>query len=104
MDKVAGKENEFIPPYRVGDSLYVEIHSINPLAFDFLYGVYFQIARSGGFSELFAMPLTNSSTNIKSTNKNSITNVAGFFNVAAVSASGKRLTQQIANEAKLKVD
>ena len=52
------------------------------------------------FAELFAMPLTNSSTNLKSANKNSITNVAGFFNVAAVSASGKRLTQKIADAAK----
>jgi len=100
MDKVDGKENEFIPPYVVGDSLYVEIHSINPLAFDFLYGVYFQIARSGGFAELFAMPLTNSTTNLKSTDKNSITNVAGFFNVAAVSSRGKKLTQEMADEAK----
>ncbi len=104
MDKIDGKQNEFIPPYKVGDSLYVEIHSINPLAFDFLYGVYFQIARSGGFSELFAMPLTNSSTNLKSTDKNSITNVAGFFNVAAVSSRGLKLTQEIANEAKLNAD
>ena len=100
LDKIEGKQNEFIPPYIVGDSLSVEIHSINPLAFDFLYGVYFQIARSGGFAELFAMPLTNSTTNLKSTNKNSITNVAGFFNVAAVSASGKRLTQEMADVAK----
>ena len=100
MDKVEGKQNEFIPPYVVGDSLYVEIHSVNPLAFDFLFGVYFQIARSGGFAELFAMPLTNSSTNLKSTNKNSITNVAGFFNVAAVSSKGKKLTQKIADAVK----
>lgn len=100
LDKVNGKENEFLPPYSVGDSLYVEVHSINPLAFDFLYGVYFQIARSGGFAELFAMPLTNSSTNLTSTNKNSITNVAGFFNVAAVSSNGKKLTQELADEAK----
>jgi hypothetical protein len=100
MDKVDGKQNEFIPPYKVGDSLSVEIHSLNPLAFDFLYGVYFQIARTGGFAELFAMPLTNSSTNLKSTDKNSTTNVAGFFNVAAVSSGGKKLTQAMADEAK----
>jgi Domain of unknown function (DUF4249) len=100
FDKVSGKQNEFLPPYKVGDSLYVEVHSINPLAFDFLYGVYFQIARSGGFAELFALPLTNSSTNLKSTDKNSITNVAGFFNVAAVSSSGRKLTQELADEAK----
>ena len=104
MDKVDGKQNEFIPPYKVGDSLYVEIHSLNPLAYDFLYGVYFQIARSGGFSELFAMPLTNSSTNLKSTNKNSITNVAGFFNTAAVSSRGLRLTQEIADKSKRNAD
>ena len=100
LDKIEGKQNQFLPPYKVGDSLYVEIHSINPLAFDFLYGVYFQIARSGGFAELFAMPLTNSSTNLKSTNINSTTNVAGFFNVAAVSTSGRKLTQELADEAK----
>lgn len=104
LDKIDGKQNEFLPPYLVGDSLYVEIHSINPLAFDFLYGVYFQIARSGGFAELFANPLTNSSTNLKSTDKNSITNVAGFFNIAAVSSRGLKLTQEIANKAKLNAD
>lgn len=100
FDRIEGKQNEFIPPYRVGDSLSVEIHSLNPLAYDFLYGVYFQIARTGGFAELFAMPLTNSSTNLVSTNKNSITNVAGFFNVAAVSSRGMKLTKEIADEAK----
>ena len=100
LDKIEGKQNEFFPPYVVGDSLYVEIHSINPLAFDFLYGVYFQITRSGGFQELFAMPLTNSSTNLKSRDKNSITNVAGFFNVAAVSSRGRKLTQKMADAAK----
>ena len=42
LDKVNGTKNEFIPPYIVGDSLYVEIHSVNPLAFDFLFGVYFR--------------------------------------------------------------
>jgi hypothetical protein len=100
LDKTSEKNNEFLPPYLVGDSVYVEIHSLDPLAFDFLYGVYFQITRPGGFAELFSVPLSNSPTNLKSTDPTSITNVAGFFNVAAVSSGGRRLTQEIADEAK----
>lgn len=100
LDKIEKDKNEFLPPYLLGDSLYVEIHSLDPLAFDFLFGVYFQITRPGGFAELFSQPLSNVSTNLKSTNENSITNVAGFFNVAAVSSRGLRLTQEIADEAK----
>lgn len=49
-------EGEFLPPYVVGDSLYVEIHSLDPLAFDFLYGVSLQINRPGGFTEFFSPP------------------------------------------------
>ena len=94
------KENEFLPPYNVGDSLYVEIHSLDPLAYDFLFGVYYQISRPGGFAELFSTPLANSITNIKAKDENSTTDVAGFFNVAAVSSRGQKLTQEIADQAK----
>jgi hypothetical protein len=97
MDENPETKNVFLPPYRVGDSVYVEIHSIDPSAFEFLWGVYFQINRPGGFAELFSMPLANSATNITSTRENSITNVAGFFNVAAVSYKGRRLTQEMAD-------
>jgi hypothetical protein len=97
MDKNPDKKNEFLPPYLAGDSVYVEIHSIDPSAFEFLWGLYFQINRPGGFAELFSMPLANSGTHIRSTNGNSVTNVAGFFNVAAVSSKGRRLTQEMAN-------
>lgn len=100
LDEIPEKQNEFFPPYEVGDSVHVEIHSIDPLAYDFLFGLYFQINRPGGFAELFSMPLANSITNLKSTDKNSITNIAGFFNVASVSSRGQRLTQEIADEAK----
>lgn len=100
LDKVPGKPNEFKPPYLVGDSISVEIHSITPIAFDFLYGLYFQIGRTGGFSELFSMPLANVITNITPASKTSTTPVAGFFNVAAVSSSGLKLTSQLAEEAK----
>ena len=99
LDQNPDKDNEFLPPYMPGDSLYVEIHSIDHAAYDFLFGVYFHINRPGGFAELFAQPLANAITNLKSTDGNSTTRVAGFLNVAAVSSRGQRLTQEIADEA-----
>jgi hypothetical protein len=101
LDEIKSKKGTFSPPYLVGDSVHVEIHSIDPLAFEFLFGLYFQINRPGGFAELFAMPPSNSKTNIVSANKKSTTNVAGFFNVASVSSGGKKLTKEIADKAKL---
>lgn len=101
LDRHPENNNEFIPPYLVGDSLSVEIHSLDPLAFDFLFGVYFHINRPGGFAELFSFPLANATTNLKNTDPTSTIPVAGFFNVAAVSARGSKLTQQTAEEAKL---
>lgn len=100
FDEAPGKKNEFIPPYQVGDSVHVEIHSIDPQAFDFLFQLYFQINRPGGFAELFAMPLANSPTNLKSTNTNSTTNIGGFFNVAAISSRGQLLTEELAQKAR----
>lgn len=100
LDQSPEKDIGIVPPYVVGDSVYVEIHSVNHLAFDFLFGLYFQINRPGGFAEIFSMPLANTITNLKSTNENSTTGIAGFFNVAAVSSKGTRLTQQIADEAR----
>ena len=94
--------SESQPPYVVGDSLYVEIHSIDRAAYDFLYALYFQINRMGGFGEIFSSPLSNVSTNIVSTDPGSKTNVAGFFNMSAVSASGRRLTSTVAEQAKTK--
>lgn len=60
LDKANDNDTQFIPPYQVGDSITVEIHSLDHAAFDFLIGVYFNINRPGGFGELFAFPLTNS--------------------------------------------
>jgi hypothetical protein len=79
-------------PYWPGDSVYVEIHSISLAAFNFLNEVVVQTDRPGGFSELFARPLANVSTNIKSVNSNGTTAV-GFFNVGAVSGLGKKFTK-----------
>jgi hypothetical protein len=101
LEEMPDKKNFFYPPYTVGDSLYVEIHSIFPSGFRLFNGVILQTNRPGGFSGLFATPLANVMTNLKSTNENSTTNVAGFFNVSAVSAGGGKITQEIAEEAKV---
>ncbi len=99
LDANPDKPGEFLPPWKVGDSLYVEIHSLDQAAFDFLFGVYFHINRPGGFAELFAMPLANASTNLQPVDLNSTTNIAGCFNTAAVSGNGKTLTSDLAQQA-----
>ncbi len=87
-----GAEFQFEVPYLFGDSLYVEIHSISNDAFFFLQRVIDETDRPGGFAELFATPLSNVSTNIVSEDPN--VQVLGFFNVAAVSAMGRRLADE----------
>ncbi|MEQ9209842.1 MAG: hypothetical protein RLN96_08370 [Pseudomonadales bacterium] len=51
-----------------------------------------ELLQRGGFSELFATPLSNVSTNIFNENPNGKP-VLGFFNVAAVSALGKKFEE-----------
>ena len=99
FDEVPEKTNTFLPPYTVGDSLYVEIHSIGPQAFDFLSQLIIQTNRPGGFAELFASPLANVSSNIESSSEESNLKVAGFFNVSGVKAGGGKLTEDIAEAA-----
>jgi hypothetical protein len=82
---------EILPVFVSGDSLYVELHSITNSAFDFLTQISIQTNRPGGFGELFAQPLANVPTNIRPTAANPDAKVGGFFNVAAVSGNGKRL-------------
>lgn len=86
------EDDNFLSPYEPGDSAYVEIHSISNEAFYFLTEVAIQTDRPGGFAELFAQPLANVPTNIYAT-ENGSKNVVGFFNVAAVSAKGKKLVE-----------
>ena len=85
------ENDKFLSPYEDGDSLYVEIHSINKEAFYFLNEMRIQTDRPGGFAELFATPLSNVSTNIINTGGNKDLVIAGFFNVAAVVNGGKKL-------------
>jgi len=87
------EDDQPLSPYAIGDSLYVEIHSITYESFTFLNQVIVQTDRPGGFGELFSTPLANVSTNIKSTSPGSLKAV-GFFNVAAVKGLGKKLEQE----------
>lgn len=76
-------------PYNVGDSVYVQLNSVTEAAFNFLNEVAIQTNRPGGFSELFATPLANVSTNIRNSNTNG-SKVVGFFNVGATTGFGRR--------------
>ncbi|MEQ6122086.1 DUF4249 domain-containing protein [Reichenbachiella sp. MALMAid0571] len=83
--------DEFVSPYKDGDALKVEIHSISEDAFNFLTNVRVQTDRPGGFGELFAQPLSNVPTNIVSSNPNATKVAQGFFNVAAIESNSATL-------------
>ena len=75
---------------------YVEIHSVSYEAFDFLNKTAIQINRPGGFSELFAVSLSNVPTNLVVTNIsdesiNPDYPVVGFFNISSVHGMGNTL-------------
>jgi hypothetical protein len=84
------KNGNLLSPYVVGDSLYVEIHSLSEAAFDFMVQVQIQTDRPGGFAELFSTPLANVSSNIESLTPGK--KAVGFFNVAAVSGLGRKFS------------
>jgi len=85
-------DGQLISPYKVGDSVYVEIHSLSKAAFNFLFEVQIQTDRPGGFAELFAAPLANVHTNITNTNPSG-KKAVGFFNIGMISRNGKRLIE-----------
>lgn len=86
------ENDEFLAPYEPGDSVYVEIHSINYNSYTFLSEVAIQTNRPGGFAELFAQPLANVSSNILiATESFEAVKAIGFFNLSAVSALGRKL-------------
>jgi Domain of unknown function (DUF4249) len=87
------EEDQSLPPYSIGDSLYVEIHSITYESFTFLNQVIIQTDRPGGFGELFSTPLANVSTNMKTITPGQLKAV-GFFNVSAVKGLGKKLEEE----------
>jgi len=87
-------ELDAVIPYEVGDSLYVEIHSITNEAFYFLQEVQIQTQRDGGFDEIFAEPLENVDSNIENVSDSPSGQVVGFFCMSAVSANGNRVDDQ----------
>src|SRR6478736_1206025 len=84
------QDGTFLPPYDLGESLYVEVQSISLAAFNYLTQVSVQTNRPGGFSELFSSPIANVSTNISNI-KTDGKKAVGFFNVAAISGLGKKV-------------
>lgn len=85
------EDDQPLSPYAMGDSLYVEIHSITKESFTFLSQVIVQTDRPGGFGELFSTPLANVSSNI--VGSSGPLKAVGFFNVAAVEGLGKKLAE-----------
>jgi len=86
------EDDNFLPPYEPGDSVYVEIHSLNSDSYQFLLEVAVQTDRPGGFAELFAQPLANVPSNIVIADETpNATQAIGFFTVSAVSSAGRLL-------------
>jgi hypothetical protein len=79
-----------LPPFQPGDSVFVEVHSINNETFTYLTELKLQTDRPGGFAELFSVPLANVPTNIVSMGTEDLKPV-GFFNMSAVSSQGQWL-------------
>ncbi|MFT6715718.1 MAG: hypothetical protein ACJA0Q_000347 [Saprospiraceae bacterium] len=77
--------NDFRRPYLSGESVRVEIHSINKNAYFFFLQVVNQINNSG----LFAVPLSNVKTNIESSSSETAKKAVGIFSVSMVSVEGK---------------
>ena len=81
-----------IPPYALGDSVYVELHAVSNEAWFFLARVSDEINRPGGFAELFSTPLANSPTNIICSEEGKL--VLGFFNIASINAMGETVREE----------
>ena len=81
-----------VPPYALGDSIYVEIYSITEDAFYFLSEARIQMDRQGGVAELFAQPISNVATNILNPDPNG-EEAVGYFAASAVSSAGTRIVE-----------
>ena len=81
-------DNSDLPPWAIGDSIRVEIHSLNQEAFLFLEQALTQMTL--GDAGIFAEPPANVPTNIESINVDNASDKAiGFFNISAVSSNGR---------------
>jgi len=90
FDNDPNNSNKILPPYVVGDSVYVEIWSITNATFEHFQQVEDQTQQNTGFGALFNKPLGNVSSNLSNTNSNG-TPVVGFFSVSSVKGFGEKL-------------
>lgn len=87
-DGEGATDTDDLPPYAIGDSVYVEIHSLTLEAFLFLQLAFFQMTL--GDAGIFATPPTNVPSNILNLDENATDRQQplGFFCVSAVSSEG----------------
>jgi hypothetical protein len=89
-DELRSDPNQYLPeiPYKIGDSVYVEIWSINESTLFFLQQIQTEVNNGG----LFATPPTNVRSNVVNINPNKSAAV-GHFCVSEVSTGGARLKE-----------
>ncbi len=92
-------DGEGISPLAIGDTVRLEIHSINLEAFTFLFDFNDLDANADAFSQLFAGPFFDLGSNITGLEGETKINAYGIFNVAMVSEISDVLTQEKANGA-----
>jgi hypothetical protein len=82
--RAINKENE---TYKVGDTISMQLLSINEATYDFLFDVFSQTTNGG----LFATPPYNVRTNIKNKNTSSSVKAVGWFCASQISSAGVRI-------------
>ena len=76
-------DTDSLPPYAIGDNIRVEIHSLTPEAYFYLFQIREQMTQ--GDNGLFATPITNVPSNIISQSPDAKEEPVGFFCVSLVS-------------------
>lgn len=79
--------NDFLRSYKSGETVRIEIHSINAIAFAW-FNLVVSENQNGG---LFATPPANIFSNIASLNPNKKPGIGGFFCMSAVSAASVKI-------------
>ncbi|GAA4840308.1 DUF4249 domain-containing protein [Algivirga pacifica] len=91
VNPTADADDAFNTPfYEVGDSIYVELHSITGTGFNFMSEMQSNMSNGG----LFAPPIVNVPTNIIPMNEKSEGKVVGIFCGSAISTIGVKITEQ----------
>ncbi|PWJ41950.1 DUF4249 family protein [Sediminitomix flava] len=87
IDPEEDESEEPIPNYEVGDSVYVEIHSITETTFEYMNQALSQMENGG----LFARPVENVFSNIRPKNEASQGKVVGIFCGSTISGLGRKI-------------